>query len=151
MVSYQQQLFSDGYTMKGYTMKGRNDDDNNVRRWLYHKTNKVINNADLARAVCHSVRSPIFIFQVLKWCATGVGSLTALVLYINDTGGSLISSFISYHQFVDNTQLYTLSIKSLSSSNLTELSSCAEAVTSSHIRNNLLLNANKTEAIVVGK
>ena len=58
-----------------------------------------------------------------------VGSQTASVLFIYDTGGGLISSFVSSsHQISDDAQLYT-AIKSPSSSGLAELSFCADAVT----------------------
>ena len=60
----------------------------------------------------------------------------------------LINSYdISYHQFADDTRLYT-AIKSLSPSNLAVISVCADAVTGWHIMNDLLLNPTKMKALL---
>ena len=56
---------------------------------------------------------------------------------------------ICYHQFDDDTQLYTV-IDAKSHTRLATLSSCADAVTGWHIRNDILLNSTKTEAITTG-
>ena len=87
-------------------------------------------------------------------CATGVpqGSVLGPLLFSLFTTpvGHLISSYgVSYHQYADDTQLYTV-INSSSPSDLQRLSYCAEAVTNWHLFNGLLLNPAKTEALVTG-
>ena len=53
----------------------------------------------------------------------------------------------SYHQYADDTQLYT-TVKS--PADQTQLTSCVEEVTRWFLVNGLLLNASKTEAIAFG-
>ena len=63
--------------------------------------------------------------------------------------GNLINSFgIGYHQYADDAQLYTAISDTPGS--LENLSACADAIAGWHIRNKLLLNATKTEALVTG-
>ena len=62
--------------------------------------------------------------------------------------GNIIDG-VTYNQYADDTQLYT-TIKLSSCDMLASLSSCADAVTSWHLENDLLLNPNKTEAIITG-
>ena len=62
---------------------------------------------------------------------------------------TLINSFaISYHQFADDTKLYNV-IDPDSPHCLASLMSCADAVTSWHIFNEILLNKSKIKALVV--
>ena len=61
--------------------------------------------------------------------------------------GALILSFgISYYQSADDTQLYP--VISSTAGCMKNLSTCADAVMTWYIMNNLLLNSNKTEALV---
>ena len=72
-------------------------------------------------------------------CATGVpqGSILGPQLFSIFT--TPVGHHISYHQFADDTQLFT-SVDHSSSADNTRLSLCAEAVTRWHIENSLLLN-----------
>ena len=56
---------------------------------------------------------------------------------------------IKYHQYADDTQMYT-EIKSTDRSMLQSLSECVETLTHWFLANNLQLNSNKTEAILFG-
>ena len=61
----------------------------------------------------------------------------------------MINSFgIGYHQYADDTQLYTA--VSDTPGSIENLSACADAVAGWHIRKKILLNATKTEALVTG-
>ena len=87
-------------------------------------------------------------------CVTGVpqGSVPGpLIFSIFPTpdGRTIFGCNISYHQYADDTQLYT-SVDSSSSADVTRLSSCAEAVTKWHLQNCLLLNPSKTKVMVTG-
>jgi len=87
-------------------------------------------------------------------CATGVpqGSILGRLLFSLFTipVGHLISTYsVSYHQYADVTQLYTV-INLSSTNDLQWLSHCADAVTNWHLFNGLLLNPTKTEALVTG-
>ena len=63
---------------------------------------------------------------------------------------TLVNSFrINYHQFADNTQLYTI-IDPDSPHCLASLTAYADVATGWHIRNDFLLNPSKTKALVSG-
>ena len=62
--------------------------------------------------------------------------------------GNIMDSFgVAYYQHADGTQLYT-TINLRSSDRLASLSACANAVTSWHLDNDLLLNTSKMGAII---
>jgi len=68
-------------------------------------------------------------------------------LFTTPVGRVMSSLGISYHQYADDTQLYTV-INRTPESDIKRLSECAEAVTVWHISNGLMLNLSKTEALI---
>ena len=61
--------------------------------------------------------------------------------------GQLMDGFgVSYHQYANDTQLHMV----INTGSVDKLSTSAYAVTRWHLENGLLLNPNKTEAIVTG-
>ena len=64
--------------------------------------------------------------------------------------GTLIHSLgIRYHIYANNIQIYT-AIETISPNCLSQFTVCADAVTGWLIRNNLLINPDKTKAIITG-
>jgi len=57
---------------------------------------------------------------------------------------------VSYHQFADDTQLYVEMDASNTTAALSRLSNCTDAVRRWFLDNDLLLNGDKSEAIVIG-
>jgi len=65
--------------------------------------------------------------------------------------GDLIESYgVSYHQFADDTQLLVAMNVNDAAPALERLASCSAAVRSWLLRNDLQLNADKTEAVILG-
>jgi len=65
--------------------------------------------------------------------------------------GDVIESFgVSYHQFSDDTQLYVEMDASNTTAALSRLSDCMDAVQRWFLENDLLLNGDKSEAVVIG-
>ena len=119
--------------------------DTNVHTYIY---TYILGVPFGTRAVCRSWWQLILICQALNWRAAGVGSWTAPIFHIHDTVESLIQVLASH---ISSQMIHSciLSSSRRSLSDL-ELSSSADEVAGWHIRNNLLLNANKTVAIVTG-
>ena len=69
-------------------------------------------------------------------------------IFTTQVGSLIRSSGVQYHQYPDDTQLYR-AITSVPDS-IMNPSVCADAVTTWHIQNDLLLNPTKTEALVTG-
>jgi Reverse transcriptase (RNA-dependent DNA polymerase)/Endonuclease-reverse transcriptase len=85
--------------------------------------------------------------------ATGVpqGSTLGPILFamfVSPLGDVVAQNNAEYHQYADDTQLYMRLSPSLD--NLCNLSTCAEQVAQWFLLNGLMLNANKTEAIIFG-
>ena len=85
--------------------------------------------------------------KVVLWRTAGLGSRAATILHLPDTGRQP-------HLYILNTvptirRQHTV-INTTSPTGLATLSTCADAVAGWHIRNDLLLNPTKTEAIVTG-
>ena len=98
-------------------------------------------------AVSIDRRSSLFNSYDDNWYITRIGSGTVSIF--TTAVGLLIRSFgVQYHQYADDTQLYTAITSALDS--ILNLFACADAVTTWHIQNDLLLNPTKTEALMTG-
>ena len=100
-------------------------------------------------AVCIDRRSSLFNSYDDNQCTTNSVLGPLLFSIFTTPVGSLIISFgIQYHQYADDTYLYS-AITSVPGS-IVNLSACADADTSWHIKNDLLLNPTKTEVLITG-
>ena len=88
-------------------------------------------------------------------CSSGVpqGSVLGPLLfaaYVSPVGNVIESFSIKHQQYAGNTQLYLSMRASDSTQELDVLRSCSTAVRDWYLSNNLLLNADKSQAIVLG-
>ena len=106
-----------------------------------------------ARTVCQCHQLPLSDDKVVLRRTTGLGSRAAAIILLSifmTPVGNLISTFeIWYDQFIYDTQLCTV-IDTTSPIRQATPSTCIDAVSGWHIRNDLLLNSTKIEAIVTG-
>jgi len=97
------------------------------------------------------VRMSLFHYTLCNRRSSGFGASPTVVFFVHYSRRTtnLILRCIFYHQYADDTQLYTV-FNPISVSDLQRLSYCADAVTTWHLVNGPLLNPSKTESLVVG-
>ena len=93
--------------------------------------------------------------SVTTRCTSGVprGSVLGPLLftaYASPVGDLVKSHGVSYHQFADDTQLLVAMNVNDAVPTLERLASCSAAVRSWLLRNDLQLNADKSEAVILG-
>jgi len=72
------------------------------------------------------------------------------VIYVSPVGDLIKSHGVSHHQYADDAQLFLAIKASSNSADLAKLESCSQAVKGWFAVNNLMLNADKSDVILIG-
>jgi len=89
------------------------------------------------------------LFAALPVCRSVLGPLI-FAMYVSPISEVISSHGVDHHQYADDTQLFLAMRASTISSDLCSLETCFQAVKHWFADNDLLLNADKSEALFVG-
>ena len=106
--------------------------------------------SELSISVCQSRKQTITGVSCNNWCATGIGPFL-FSAYVSPIADIISSYGVHFHQYADDTQLYTAVKSEVNTANVKNLENCSCAVRDWFALNGMLQNPEKSEVLLVAR